>query len=310
MDASRWWSEKTVAVVTGASKGIGLEVCRQLAEKGLTVVLTARDEKRGLIASQSLSNEGLHHVQFHQLDVQDAQSISLFASWIKEKHGGLDILINNAAISGVIINQEYVKENNMDLMDLMFKEPTSTKGFIIEYESAKTCFDANYYGSKHVTKALLPLLRHSLEGARVINVGSDFGKLKHLQSAKLQEEIGNLNNLSENYIDMLVNNYLDEVKSKTWEHKGWPLKFPNYKMSKMALHAFTRVLAKELEQRPPGHRVYVNCVHPGYVKTDLTNHYGNLTAQEGAENVVRVALFPPQDCPSGQFFYEKKLDNF
>eukprot|EP00250_Pteridium_aquilinum_P004762 c14964_g1_i1 orf=211-1140(+) len=309
MDAcSRWWNKDTMVVVTGGNKGIGLEVCKQMAEKGLTVVLTARDEKRGQDAVEALLKQGLHNIQFHPLDVQDDKSIASFASWLLREHKGLDILINNAGISGVIIDHEYAKESQIDLMDLLFKQETS-KGLIYDYASAKACIDTNYYGAKRVTKALLPILRPSLGGARIINIGSEYGMLHH-QSINLQENLANINNLSEKYIDELLDNFLDDVKSKTWENKGWPLKHPSYKMSKVALHAYTRILAKELENRPHNQRAFVNCVHPGFVRTDITSFQGDMTPKEGAENVVRVALLPPQDSPSGQFFYEKNLSSF
>ena len=113
--------------------------------------------------------------------------------------------------------------------------------------------------------------------------------MQNLQNIKLREELSNLNNLSESYIDTIISNYLNDVKLKTWESKGWPTTFPNYKMSKIALHAFTRVLAKDIGQRADGQKIYVNCVHPGYVQTDMTDNYGNRTPQQGAEYILRVA---------------------
>lgn len=82
------------AVVTGANKGLGFEIVRQLASKGIVVVLTARDEKSGLEAVEKLKDSGLSdHVVFHQLDVSDPASIASFADFIKEKFGKLDILV-------------------------------------------------------------------------------------------------------------------------------------------------------------------------------------------------------------------------
>lgn len=87
------------AVVTGANKGIGLEVVRQLAIAGVTVVLTARDEGRGIAAVQSLCSgdgSGLsNNVLFHQLDVQDSDSIELMAHFIRTNFGRLDILVSS-----------------------------------------------------------------------------------------------------------------------------------------------------------------------------------------------------------------------
>jgi len=82
-----------VAVVTGGNKGIGLEVCRQLAGNGVTVVLTARDEARGAAAVEKLRDLGLSDVLFHQLDIIDAPSIARIAEFLKTRFGKLDILV-------------------------------------------------------------------------------------------------------------------------------------------------------------------------------------------------------------------------
>ena len=81
------------AVVTGANKGIGLGICRQLASNGIMVILTARDEKRGLEAVKQLKESGLSNVIFHQLDVKDSVSIASLADFIKTQFGKLDILV-------------------------------------------------------------------------------------------------------------------------------------------------------------------------------------------------------------------------
>ncbi|KAK9121417.1 hypothetical protein Syun_019034 [Stephania yunnanensis] len=81
------------AVVTGGNKGIGYEVCRQLASNGMLVVLTARDEKRGTEAVDSLKASGLSDVLFHQLDVADPSSAASLADFIKTSFGKLDIMI-------------------------------------------------------------------------------------------------------------------------------------------------------------------------------------------------------------------------
>ncbi|XP_028115996.1 (+)-neomenthol dehydrogenase-like [Camellia sinensis] len=85
---------KRYAVVTGSNKGIGFEICRQLASKGIIVVLTARDEKKGFEALEKLKSDGLSdHVVFCQLDVVDPSSVASLADFIKSKFGRLDILV-------------------------------------------------------------------------------------------------------------------------------------------------------------------------------------------------------------------------
>ena len=83
-----------LAVVTGGNKGVGLEVCRQLAVQGVTVILTARDEKRGKDAVQSIRSESnLSNLDFHQLDVRDDNSVASLARYIESTYGKLDILV-------------------------------------------------------------------------------------------------------------------------------------------------------------------------------------------------------------------------
>lgn len=93
MPLCRWYSPETVAVVTGANKGIGLEIVRQLASKGITVVLAARDETRGRAAVEKLHSQGLKNVVFQALDITNPESVTAFANWLKSTYGGLDILV-------------------------------------------------------------------------------------------------------------------------------------------------------------------------------------------------------------------------
>src|SRR4051794_6178524 len=92
---------KRVALVTGSNKGIGFEIARQLGRRGLTVLIGARDEKRGAEAAGKLRDEGIdaHHVR---LDVSDAATVSPLAAAIESRFGRLDVLVNNA---GVLLDQ-------------------------------------------------------------------------------------------------------------------------------------------------------------------------------------------------------------
>ncbi len=83
-----------MAVVTGANKGIGLEIVRQLAKEGITVVLTTRHETRGKEALESLKRQELHNVNFHPLDVTSQESILKLAEWLQKTYGGIDILVS------------------------------------------------------------------------------------------------------------------------------------------------------------------------------------------------------------------------
>lgn len=83
-----------VALVTGGNRGIGLEICKQLASSGVMVVLTARDKRRGIEAVSALGSLGLSNVVFHQLEVSDPSSTARSADFIKDMFGKLDILVS------------------------------------------------------------------------------------------------------------------------------------------------------------------------------------------------------------------------
>ncbi|XP_057980043.1 (+)-neomenthol dehydrogenase-like isoform X1 [Malania oleifera] len=291
------------ALVTGANKGIGLEICRQLASNGIVVVLTARDEKRGLEAVQKLRDSGLsNHVLFHQLDVADPISIASLADFIKTKFGKLDILVNNAAISGGIMDAdtlracvanegrrwEFVRETSMQM--------TQT------YELAEECLKTNYYGARIMVQVFIPLLQLS-NSARIVNVSSSTGMLKNIENEWAKRVLTDVESLTEEKVEEVLNEFPKDFKDGSLESKGWPGFFSAYSVAKAAMNAHTRILAKKYST------FRINCVCPGYVKTDINYNTGILTVEDGAESAVRLALLP-DDGPSGLFFSRREVSTF
>ncbi|KAJ9171346.1 hypothetical protein P3X46_014730 [Hevea brasiliensis] len=291
-------ANKRYAVVTGANKGIGFEICRQLASNGIVVVLTARDEKRGLEAFQKLKDSGFSDLLvFHQLDVADAASIATLANFIKTQFGKLDILVNNAGVGGIEVDVDALKAESSKGSGINWgKVSTQT------YESAEECLTINYYGAKRMTEALIPLLQLS-DSPRIVNVSSSMGKLKNVTNEWTKEVFVAADNLSEERIDEVLSKYLKDYKEGSLESKGWPAFMSAYKLSKAAMNAYTRILAKKL----PTFRI--NCVCPGFVKTDINLNMGILSVEEGAESPARLALLP-NDGPSGCFFVRKEESPF
>jgi NAD(P)-dependent dehydrogenase (short-subunit alcohol dehydrogenase family) len=142
-----------VALVTGANRGIGLEVCRQLAQRGYVVVLGSRDRERGEVAAARLRGEGLD-VGACQLDVADAASVEAAVERIRREHGRLYAVVNNAAI----------------LYD------TWQRGVDANLDEVREAFETNVLGAWRVIQATLPLLRES-PAARIVNVSSGAGAL-------------------------------------------------------------------------------------------------------------------------------------
>ncbi len=142
-----------IALITGANKGIGLQIARQLAQAGVSVFIGARDEARGRAAADDLVAEGLT-AHFVQLDVTDETTIAGAAAMISAEHGKLDILVNNAGI--------------FDFAD----GPPSTGSIA----AVRRVIETNFIGALAVTQAMLPLLRAAQAG-RIVNLSSSLGSL-------------------------------------------------------------------------------------------------------------------------------------
>lgn len=291
-------TSKRIALVTGGNKGIGLETCRQLASRGVRVVLTARNDARGLEAVERVRcARGDAEVYFHQLDVTDPCSAARLADFVRDQFGRLDILINNAGISGVHrdpVLSAAVKDK-VDGMDVNQRVEWMKENSKETYEEAVQCMKTNYYGAKLVTEALLPLLQLSSSG-RIVNVSSGFGLLRNFNSEDLRKEFEDIDNLTESRLEELMDKFLEDFKANLVEAHGWPTGGSSaYKVVKAALNAYTRILAKKYPT------LRINCLTPGYVKTDMSMHMGVLTLEEGARNPVKVALLP-DDGPTGAYF--------
>ena len=145
-----------IALVTGATRGIGLETVRQLAAQGVHVLLAGRDAARTAQAASALQDEGLA-VEPIALDVTDADSIGAAAKEVEAKHGRLDILVNNAGIARDDWNGVPSQQSLAIWRDT---------------------FDTNLFGVVAVTKAFLPLLRKA-PAARIVNLSSILGSITH-----------------------------------------------------------------------------------------------------------------------------------
>ncbi|RZC64216.1 hypothetical protein C5167_025985 [Papaver somniferum] len=274
---TRWWSENTVAVVTGGNRGIGFSLVQKLAELGLTVILTCRDDSKGQEAIESLKSQGLNNVRFFRLDVMDTACINELVSWLKEAFGGLDILVNNAAVSFNEINENSVQH-------------------------AETTIKTNYYGPKLLTEALLPLFRRSESVSRILNVSSRLGLLNKVSNPVIRELLEDEDRLCEQRIDFVVNRFLEDVTAGTWEGEGWPKVWTDYAVSKVGLNAYSRVLAKRYD----GLGLSVNCLCPGFTQTDMTAGKGNHSADSAAEMAAQIVLLPPEKLPTGKFYIKNK----
>lgn len=148
-------STQKVALITGANKGIGYEVARQLGQQSIIVIVGARDGTKGAQAAEKLRAEGAE-ARAVKLDVTDAATIAATKQFVEEKFGKLDILVNNAGIVG---GYEW-----------------GTLPSQVPLETVRKVYETNLFGVIAMTQAFLPLLKKSAAG-RIVNVSSGLGSL-------------------------------------------------------------------------------------------------------------------------------------
>jgi len=228
-----------IALITGANKGIGKEIARQLGKQGMTMLIGARDEGRGQEAADELKQQGIR-AQAVRLDVTREDSIREAASTIERDFGRLDVLVNNAGIASGPVPAS----------------STST-------DTLRRVYETNVFGPVAVTNAFLPLLKKSPAG-RIVNMSSGLGSLT-------------------------------ENSNPNSQYAG--VKPLAYNSSKAALNMNTVIFAAELKDAG----IKVNAADPGYTATDLNQHSGPRTVEQGASIAVHLATLP-EDGPTGGYF--------
>ena len=153
--------DKPVALVTGANQGIGLQIARELAANGYTVLVGSRNLERGEEAAKSIGADA----RALQLDVTDQASIAAAAERIRIELGRLDLLVNNAAIS-------HAGKPGRSLAEML----QSSRASVASLDEVRAVFETNVFGVIAVTQAMLPFLRDAPAG-RIVNVTSGVGSL-------------------------------------------------------------------------------------------------------------------------------------
>ncbi|XP_034246329.1 carbonyl reductase [NADPH] 1-like [Thrips palmi] len=250
-----------VALVTGSNKGIGFGIVKGLCEKFPGIVyLTARDEGRGKAAVAELNKLGLKP-EFHKLDITNKNSVIALKNFIKEKHGGLDVLVNNAGISS--------KQTGSDVFSIQAELTSGT----------------NYFALVDFCQELFPLLRPH---ARVVNLSSSSGHLLRIPGEAIRKKFLNPD-LTIDELSNLMQSFVKAAKDGNHESLGWGNSA--YVVSKVGVSKLSFIQQAEFDKNGP-EDVVVNAVHPGYVATDMTSHKGPLTIAEGSAAAIYLSLLP------------------
>lgn len=269
-----------VAVVTGSNKGIGLAIVRSLCKqfKG-DVYLTARNPQLGEEAVRDLKEkEGLSPL-FHQLDINDLSSIRALRDFMKDKYGGLDVLINNAGIAFKVADTT----------------PFSTQ--------AEVTLKTNFFATLDICHELLPLIKPN---GRVVNVSSMVSPRALAQCSRPLQEKFRSDTITEEELVKLMEKFVEDTKKGVHQEKGWPN--TAYGVSKIGVTVLSRIQARQLKESGKGEGIILNACCPGWVRTDMAGPNATKSPDEGAETPVYLALLPESvDSPYGELVSEKKV---
>lgn len=268
-----------VAVVTGSNKGIGLAIVRSLCKQFQgDVYLTARDVGRAEEAVKSLASDGLT-AMFHQLDINDLNSITTAAAFFKDKYGGVDVLVNNAGIAFKVAD---------------------TAPFEVQ---AEVTLQTNFFSTRDMLTHFLPLIR---AGGRVVNVSSYVGSRTLNQCSPALQQRFRSDDITEEELVGLMQRFVDQTKKDEHKQGGWPE--TAYGVSKTGLTTLSMILARRLSRERPNDGILLNACCPGWVRTDMAGPKAPKSPDEGAITPVYLALVPPGATePHGKFVSDKQV---
>ncbi|XP_060689749.1 carbonyl reductase [NADPH] 1 [Hemiscyllium ocellatum] len=271
-----------VAVVTGSNKGIGLEVVKALCRRfDGDVYLTSRDVERGQQALHKLQQEQLKPL-YHQLDITDRESIGKLRTFMTQKYGGIDVLINNAGIA----------------FKMADTTPFKTQ--------AEVTIATNFYGTKDVSTELLPIIKPQ---GRVVNVSSVASSMALQKCSQELQKKFRSSTITEEELVELMKKFVEDAKQGVHSEQGWPSSA--YGVSKIGVTVLSRIHARKLTKERPGDGILLNACCPGWVKTDMAGPNAPGTAEEGAVTPVYLALLPAgAEAPHGEFVSNKTVQEW
>ena len=263
------------AIVTGANQGLGLALVRGLALRlsaGDTIYLTARDPAKGMAALDGIGPV-VPDLKFERVDVTDEETVEDFANLLRERHGGIDAVVSNAA--------ERISKDRP------------------QAEQVRAFVETNNHGSRRVLAHLMPLLN---AGARYVIVASSFGRLSNLPSQL--HALFDTDQLSLDDIEASMDSYVEAMETGSATAIGWPewINIP----SKIGQVATARVAARLIRESRPHEGILINAVCPGLIDTEASRPWFDdmsnaQTPDEAAPTVLDLLLSPvTPDAPNGE----------
>jgi len=280
-----------VALVSGGSKGIGYMIGKELLKKipSSYAFLTSRGDTGGMesILGMELGGGCRKRTAFITMDVNDQRCVREHADEIDKRYGGLDILINNAAI---------------------YERP-DLENF---HEQAKRIMNTNYFGTRNVIDAFF---KNPKQHARMINITSNLAHVKEKNPSEVEalkrltrDRFASAGNLDE--LNGLVYKFKEDVASGRCKEEGWPE--CAFSVSKMAVNAYTRILQKDFDKKGRDD-VVINAVYPATKHSKIKQEgFDLITREQAAQFVFYMATTMPNSnrFPRGEVIWENSTHVF
>jgi carbonyl reductase 1 len=265
-------SKTRIAVITGGNRGLGFEICRQLGKYAIKIIFTARSSKNGEKARLELEKQGIDAEVF-VMDVRNSERVKALADHLQTHYGGLDILVNNAAIA---------------------------KSTFDQIEVVHETIDTNVFAVIDICEQLLPLMRK--EGC-VVMVSSSQG-FRSFLSPLLRSRFDRL--CTVNDIHVLMKEFVQDVLEGKHEQKGWPPS--TYRVSKLALNKLTQILGDDFKAHGNPKKILINAVDPGWINTEMGGANAPKTVEEGADTPVWLTLLKDEERQGDLYLDRQRVD--
>ena len=282
-------SAPKVVLVTGANKGIGYHIAKNILSAGYEVLLGCRSEERARAAIKKLQDEvptakaAAHFIPF---DLEQAGE-SITCSSLDTTVAAVELVTQGRKLEAIVHNAGFAYTVD------------ATEPFALQ--ASRTC-KINFFGTRNASERLLPFLK---PGGRVVLLGSRAGYLSVIPSEEIRKKFTSPDLTVDSLSDLIADFVAKAQKDEHFE-KGWPK--TAYGVSKIGVNALAGVLAKSKAFQENGFTINSCC--PGYCKTDMTTQQGMKSAESGADTPTWLAIDAQVEGVSGKFFGERKELDF
>jgi NAD(P)-dependent dehydrogenase (short-subunit alcohol dehydrogenase family) len=299
-------NKEKIIMVTGSNRGLGLGIAKDLISKGHKTIVCSRNIQNGQQVIDNLLEEfpnNKDNIFLCKLDITKPEEVESCAKWVKEKFGHIDVLVNNAGVSGGETEYHFSKlRESGEKLNLNTKSGKTSESV----ETFDTIFKTNVFGTMNLTETFLNEDLISRNG-KIITIASSSGNATRLSNDELKRDLIADYVTNEKIMEYAAR-YRKAIENDKFVEDGWITDFvPVYSNSKLLLQVYNKALGKRKDVLERGIQVYDCC--PGWVKTDMGSDLGPRTIDQGIKTPIYLIEIEHKIHPElqGKFFFNQKV---